>query len=196
MDDDRRWAPDPNYPGSVRGKLLIAGPSLTDPNFERTVVVMIEHNEHGAFGFIVNREVTTRMGELLPSWPGAGEPVFQGGPVDQQTGLGLGLLHPTVTLPPPPEARPLLGSLYAVDLTADGAYLSGLFRSMRVFLGYAGWSPGQLDLELDDFGWIVADGEESDVFWSSPDTQWSDVLARQSGSARRLRHYPTDPAWN
>lgn len=196
MEDDRRFTADPTYGPSVRGKLLVAGPALVDPNFVRTVVVMIEHNEQGALGFIVNREVSVPMGELLPSWPYPDQLAFQGGPVEGQTGLGLGLLHTSVTLPPPPEARPLLGSLYAVDLTADGAYLATIFRSLRVFFGYAGWAPGQLDRELEDFGWIVVDGEESDIFSEDPEQQWSSVLARQPGRVRELRHYPIDPAWN
>jgi len=190
------WTPDPSHPRSVRSQLLLGGPHLIDPNFFRTVVLVLEHNAEGAFGLVVNRPLDIRVVDIVEGWdgvPGA-DVVHAGGPVSPDTGFGLALIAPG--FPVPEGVRPILGELHAVDLSADPAFVVPALASLRIFAGYSGWSPGQLDDELERLGWLVVDGRPTDAFCTKPETQWSDVLRRQPGELKRLADYPLDPQLN
>ncbi len=182
---------------STRGRLLLAGPSLEDPNFRRTVVFMIEHDPDGALGLVLNRPSPFEVAEALPGWEDLSvtpTAVFVGGPVEQGAVIGLGRL---LAEDPPVGVTPVHGPVGVLDLDADPQLLVGDLGGVRLFTGYAGWGPGQLEGELALGGWLVLDAEPGDVFTDRPDDLWRRVLARQPDPAlARLAHYPDDPTVN
>lgn len=171
---------------SLAGQLLIASPSLMDPNFYRAVVLLVEHGQEGAAGVILNRPSTTGPGEELPEWtPLLAEPevVFIGGPVEPQAAVGLAQTHGQEVLP----------GVGMVDLSATPG---GDAAEVRVFAGYAGWGPGQLEAELDEGSWLILAALPADVFTPAPERLWRDVLRRQPGRVAMLAGFPDDPRLN
>lgn len=180
---------------STRGRLLVAGPSLRDPNFFRTVVLMLDHDEDGALGVVLNRPTEHPVATALEAWaPYVCEPgtVFVGGPVAPDTALALGRL-PT-DAPVPPGFTPVIGPVGIVNL--DASELGALVRDVRIFAGYAGWAPGQLEGELASDAWLVLDSAPADARTTHPESLWGTVLRRQPGSLSLLAAYPDEPAWN
>ncbi|MCU1621893.1 MAG: hypothetical protein JWL79_738 [Frankiales bacterium] len=181
---------------SWSGRLLVATPALTDPNFSRTVVQLVQHSEEdGALGVVLNRPSETPLGDVLPGWALlAPDPVvvFLGGPVQESAAICLGRLAPgdpdesCVVVP----GAPWLGTL---DLDADAA---DRVQEVRVYAGYAGWSAGQLEAEVDDGGWWVLDALPLDCFTPEPEQLWPNVLRRQGPPWALAATYPSDPALN
>jgi putative transcriptional regulator len=175
-------------PSSTRGRLLVASPDLVDPNFRRTVVLILTHDAEGAVGLVLNRPTDIAIGEALPAWRDVTAPpacLYRGGPVQPDAAIGLGVGGTA-------SDDPVLGPLGAVDLGSEPAD----HASVRVFLGYAGWGPGQLDSELARDDWIVVDAEMSDVSSATPETLWRDVLRRQRGRAKLFALAPDDATLN
>jgi len=175
-------------PRSLRGSLLVATPALLDPNFLRAVVLMAEHGESGAMGVILNRPSETSVGDAVPELaPLAGddEPVYVGGPVATDSLLALG------EVADPDDASELLLEDIGFVQSPDVAVRRG-----RVFIGYAGWSAGQIEAELEANSWIVVPAEPDDVFSAQPDELWSTVLRRQGGGLALLATMPLDPSLN
>ena len=169
---------------SAAGQLLIARPAMGDPNFDQTIVYMLEHNEDGALGVVVNRPTVTPVEEHRPSLAGhlSAPPVFfVGGPVSTEHVLGVGRTG---------------GQIETVDLQGllDGEI--GPPDGLRLFAGYSGWGAGQLEGELATDSWFVVPGFDGDVFGSRPETLWRDVLRRQGGSVGRLALFPDSPIAN
>jgi putative transcriptional regulator len=161
------------------GRLLLAGPGLEDPNFRRTVVFMIEHSDEGALGVVLNRPSEIDLDEAIPQWADlAAEPsnVFIGGPVEQGAVLGLGHV---VADEAPTGVTPINAGIGVLDLEADPVHLLGDVAAIRLFTGYAGWGPGQLDGEIALGGWIIVDAEPGDVTTTEPVDLWRAVLRRQ-----------------
>jgi len=179
---------------SLRGKLLVAAPTLEDPNFARTVVIVGEHNEEGALGVVLNRPSETEVAEAVPDLADlvdVGEIVHVGGPVQASAVLVL------AQFAEPAEARQLVVAdvgFLAVDDDEERA-AADLDRA-RVFAGYAGWGPGQLEAELEREDWIVEPALAEDVFSDSPVTLWSEVLERKGGQYRLVARMPVDPSVN
>ncbi len=183
--------------GSLRGRLLLATPPLADPNFDRTVVVLLEHTDEGALGVVLNRPSSTTLAEALPEWhavAAAPAVAYIGGPVAPEALIGLARV---ITSEPDPETfTQLFGNLGTVDLGRDAATIIGL-ETVRVFAGYAGWGPGQLEGELDVNAWIVAELDERDPFDRDPVDLWRTVLIRQGGDLAVLgKLYPDDVSLN
>jgi putative transcriptional regulator len=165
---------------------LLAGPRLLDPNFFRAVVLVLEHGDDGALGVVLNRPSELTVHDALPEWSAnVSEPevVFVGGPVSPGTALALGR---------GPQADAVVGDVGIVDLDT----LAGTWRDVRVFSGYSGWGPGQLESELVDDAWFVLEARADDVCSAAPDELWSAVLSRQPGPLSRLARYPDEPAFN
>jgi putative transcriptional regulator len=171
----------------MRGHLLIAAPSLFD-YFRRTVVLVLEHTPDGAMGVVLGRETETRVADAVPALadlPGADDVVYLGGPVSPESVVALG------DFDRPEEAGSrVVGSLGTLD--PDGANDS--LRRVRVFAGYAGWGPGQLDGELEQDAWIVHTADPGDPFRSGD--IWSDALDRMGGRYRLMATMPADPSLN
>ena len=173
---------------SLRGQLLVAAPILHDPNFHRTVVLVAEHGEEGAMGLVLNRPTDTSVADALPDLaPLAGDedPVYIGGPVALESVLAV------AELDDPDDSSDLLFGVVGFVQEADVPVLRG-----RIFVGYAGWSAGQLEAELEEESWLVLPAEPDDVFSNDPDGLWSAVLRRQGGSYALLSMMPPDPSLN
>jgi putative transcriptional regulator len=181
---------------STSGRLLVAEPLLGDPNFERTVVLMIEHNPEGALGLVLNRPTDVLVAEALPDWRDlASDPavLHVGGPVEERSGWCLARALD-------PEALtgfvPVLGDLGLVDLTTDPDGYVGHLTDVRLYAGYSGWAPGQLEHELAAEAWIVVDAEPDDPFAPDGAVLWKRILERQGGTIARLAQVPPDPSMN
>jgi putative transcriptional regulator len=181
---------------SIRGRLLVASPTLYDPNFFRAVVLVLEHGDDGALGVVLNRPSETAVGDTLPEWLGlATDPgvVFVGGPVSPDAAIGVAR---TGTTEHTDGWAPLFGHLGTVDLGRAPVELPVEVQSLRVFAGYAGWGEGQLDGELDAGGWFVVDPAPDDVFASEPADLWAAVLRRQGGRLAMFASAPPHPSLN
>jgi putative transcriptional regulator len=178
---------------SLRGHLLISSGGLYDPNFRHTVVLIGEHNEDGALGVVLNRALEVSVADAVPelaSWVPEAEPLFQGGPVQPESPVllvetdgpaaldlaifdNIGFLIGDVPPEPPPE----------------------ILRA-RLFAGYSGWGPGQLEAEMATDSWIVEPARVEDAFTDNPELLWSRVLHRKGPQYRRLSKMPFDPSMN
>jgi putative transcriptional regulator len=180
----------------LRGKLLVATPGLEDPNFFRTVVLLLEHNTDGAVGVVLNRPSAVVMADALPTWaPHAADPavVFVGGPVQPDSAIALGR---AVGDGATQGFAALFGDVGTVDLERSPAEVEPPIERLRVFAGYAGWGPGQLESELAASGWFVLEPEPGDPWSAEPAELWRTVLRRQRGAARVFADFPLDPATN
>ena len=178
---------------SLQGQLLVAGPGLVDPNFWRTVVLVGEHSDEGALGVVLNRASETTVEEAVPELALLAEEmgaVHLGGPVQPSAIVVL------ADFVDPDEARSLvLDSIGFLPSEIDPAVL-GELRRARVFAGYAGWGPGQLEGELDEGSWIVEPALAEDIFTVDPEGLWSSVLRRKGGPFSLLASMPPDPNRN
>jgi putative transcriptional regulator len=178
---------------SLRGNLLVATPGLVDPNFWRSVVLVGEHSEEGALGVVLNRASETSVEEAMPELSsladGLGR-IHVGGPVQPSAVVVLADF-----LEPPDESALVVESVGFLPAVVDPDSL-GPLRRARVYVGYAGWGPGQLDDELDEGSWIVEPALADDVFTAEPDGLWSAVLRRKGGPFRVLASMPPDPSQN
>jgi putative transcriptional regulator len=180
-------------PARQTGRLLIAGPSLGDVNFDRTIVYLLEHGPDGALGVIINRPSDFPVGEALPLWSEAvGTPavVFSGGPVEASVALGLARVHDRVDCP---GWSGVDGAIGSVDLGMDPQAIAAGVDVARVFVGYAGWGAGQLDDELAGGAWFVIDAEPDDLFSPEPEHLWGEVLRREEAQAAMTS---ANPSWN
>lgn len=172
---------------SLTGKLLIAAPSLHD-FFRRTVVLMVEHNELGAFGVVLNRPSESSVEEVVPSlaqFADHDEVVWIGGPVAPDTAVALGRFGD-----PEAAAGIVVGDLGVIDPDEPGEGL----RELRVYAGHAGWGPGQLESELDQDAWILEPASPGDPFRDGD--LWSYLLGRRGGEFELLARMPEDPSMN
>lgn len=184
------------------GKLLVANPRLADPNFDRTVVLVLVHSEDGALGVVLNRPSDTAVAEALPQWAGrAVSPamMFVGGPVGDDSVICLA----RVPVPAALEARAgddvwraVAGDLGTLDLDTDSDGLDDAVTDLRIFVGYAGWAAGQLEAELVAGGWWVLDAADGDPFTPEPRDLWHRVLRRQGGEIGLVSLYPPDLSLN
>jgi putative transcriptional regulator len=173
------------------GDLLVATPAIVDPNFARTVVLMCRYGPEGAVGVVLNRGSAIPVDSYLPRWarltPAPGT-VGVGGPVEAESAVGIGGGDVPEEL-----WTPIADGIGLVDLHLDPEDLPGL-RWVRVFAGYAGWGPGQLDDEIADAGWFVVDRQVGDV--ATTDLAWSGVLRRQRSDVALFADYPLDASMN
>jgi putative transcriptional regulator len=180
---------------SLRGKLLLASPTMADPNFARSVVLIAEHTDEGAMGLVLNRPAETTVAEAVPdlAWlADDGANVYVGGPVAETAVIVLAEF----------ERPELAGALVEDDLGFIGAdaddpeRLDGAIRRARVFAGHAGWGPGQLEDELAEEAWIVEPPQREEIFTVTPDELWAAVLKRKGHRYALLATMPPDPSLN
>lgn len=190
----------------LKGRLLVATPNLSDPNFDRTVVLLLEHGPEGALGVVLNRPSDLDLSEPLPEWArAAAHPsvVFIGGPVAPSAAVCLARVGAHGGAPGWEQvlgpSGPLSGGLGPVgmlDLDADPDEAIPRLDEIRVFAGYAGWGPGQLEGEIASGGWFVVDADAADPLSPAPEHLWQAVLRRQGGTLALFAAYPSDPAMN
>ncbi|WP_335977704.1 MULTISPECIES: YqgE/AlgH family protein [Streptomycetaceae] len=187
---------------SLTGRLLVATPKLADPNFDRAVVLLLDHDAEGSLGVVLNRPTPVGVSDVLRPWaPLAVEPpvVFQGGPVSLDSALGLAVVPGE-----PGEQgdaailgwRRVHGAIGLIDLEAPPELLAAELGSLRIFAGYAGWGAGQLERELSEGAWYVVESEPGDVSAPDPEKMWRAVLRRQRGRLAMVATYPDDPSLN
>ncbi len=181
---------------TLKGRLLVATPLLGDPNFERTVILLLEHGAEGALGLVLNRPSGVVVDEPLPEWARwsqAPEVVFVGGPVSRNAVIGLARASGDL---PDAAFEQVLGPVGVLDLTRDPDELGAGLGAVRVFAGYAGWGSEQLEDEIDEGAWYVVAAEPGDAFTPEPEHLWKQVLARQPGDLARVALVPDDPSVN
>jgi len=178
-----------------KGDLLISEPFLPDPNFERTVVLLCEHNEEGSFGFVLNKPSLLKYSDVMEE-TSYNETLYVGGPVEQDT---MHIIH-------------VMGELLegSIDL-GNGIFWGGNFEQLQIminnnqidpaafrfFLGYSGWAAGQLEMELKEKTWIISNQARKDqVFETDPDLLWKQVLNEMGGKFKMISNYPIDPRLN
>lgn len=198
-DASQAWADDADDADDLIGRLLVASPQLGDPNFERSVIIVLDHGPEGALGVVLNRPTGLPVDEILEPWrdqalaapPGV---VFRGGPVSPDAVIGLALTDATEI--DEAQWRIILDGVGTVDLAVAPDEQPVAVRGVRMFAGYAGWSPDQLEAELVEGAWIVIDALVDDVFTADVDALWHDVLQRQGGKLALLAAYPPHPSVN
>jgi putative transcriptional regulator len=179
----------------AKGRLLVSEPYLNDPNFERTIILMCEHNDEGSFGFVVNKPSQAKIGEVMDDLKNVDATVFIGGPVQQDT---LHYLHRMATLPDAQEIRPGVywgGSFEQLLTLADTRQINP--ADIKFFLGYSGWSAGQLHTELEQDTWIVSQSFDDELLFDiQPERMWQRALKNMGGRFSVYANYPADPRMN
>ena len=189
---------EPDGVDGLSGRLLVASPALGDPTFARTVVLLLDHDEAGALGVVINRPTPVDVADVLPTWrPFATQPgvLFRGGPVAADSALGLAAI-PGAGDDEPLGWRRVGDGLGLVDLDTPPEILAAEMADLRIFAGYAGWSGGQLEAELEEGAWYVVPARQRDAFSEDPDQLWRSVLRRQGGDLAFVSTYPDDPSMN
>ena len=177
---------------SLQGKLLVSSPALVDPNFRKTVVLITHHDEEGAMGLVLSRPSGVAATEAVPALegiPGAADPVFVGGPVQPEAFMALAEFEDVEE-----SAVLIFGDVGFMPAEAEPAELD--VRRVRLFAGYAGWGPGQLEAELGEPSWIVVGAEAGDPFADDPDELWRQVVHRKGGPFSLMENMPFDPGLN
>jgi putative AlgH/UPF0301 family transcriptional regulator len=181
------------------GSLLVAMPALSDPAFAGTVIYVLDHSDTGTLGVVLGRPSQVEIRDVLPGWcdlavdPG----VFHvGGPCETDTALCLAV-SPAADAVDGSPLRRVAGDVYLVDLDSDPTDLQEELNGLRVFAGYAGWSPGQLAGEIAEGAWACVPGRSGDVLSpaSGPDL-WREVMGRQTGRLAVLSTATADPSVN
>jgi putative transcriptional regulator len=176
---------------SLKGQLLLAGAALHDPNFRRTVVLVAEHSEEGAMGLVLNRPAEVSVADAAPQLTALVEPderVYVGGPVEPQAVTVLAEFEE-----PEDSASLVLGDIGFLPAETE---LEPATRRARVFAGYAGWSAGQLEAELEEEAWILEPARPEDVFTGAGEELWGEVLRRKGGQFAVLALMPPDLSLN
>ncbi len=178
-----------------KGILLIANPFLKDPNFVRSVIFVCEHLTEGTFGFVLNKKLPKNLDELVPDLAGINLPVYIGGPVQQDA---LHFLHQYPDL--------IIGG----EEVSKGIFWGGNFESLlihlkndsidpekvRFFIGYSGWTEGQLDYELKEESWLTVMATRKLIFNTRPEDIWKDSLTQLGGNYKMMINFPLDPELN
>ena len=178
---------------SLKGQLLISSGGLFDPNFRHTVVLIGEHNSEGALGVILNRELDVSVTDAVPALAtlvAAGEMLFEGGPVDRLSPVLL------ADFDTPDRADLLVFETVGFVVGDVPAEVRGHLRRARVYAGYSGWSPGQLEAEIEAGAWLTDAALPDDVFTPEPNLLWSRVVKRLGPEYERLSKMPFDPSMN
>jgi putative transcriptional regulator len=177
---------------SLQGKLLVSSPSLLDPNFRKTVVLVAHHDDEGAMGLVLSRPSTVTAVDAVPALlgiPGADDPVFVGGPVQPEAFMVLAEFEDVDD-----AAAPIMEDLGFMPADTEPDDLS--IKRLRLFAGYSGWGSGQLEAELGEDSWIVVDAVADDAFADDPDELWRVVLHRKGGPFSLMENMPFDPELN
>jgi putative transcriptional regulator len=179
---------------SARGQLLIAGPTLVDPNFWRTVVLVVEHSAEGALGLVLNRPSETTVGESVPQLEelvALEDQLYIGGPVQPSSVIVLAEFED-----PGDAALIAFDDIGVLGTASSPEEQSVGVVEGRAFVGHAGWGPGQLDSELERGDWILEPARREDAFTGDPQRLWSSVLTRKGGSYALVARMPSDPSVN
>ncbi|MGW0160271.1 YqgE/AlgH family protein [Mycobacterium sp. NPDC003323] len=189
----------PTAPRVRAGTLLLADTELFEPTFRRTVIYIVEHNEGGTLGVVLNRPSDTAVYNVLPQWAKLAfkpKTMFVGGPVNRDSALCLATVRVGVDIAGVPGLRHVQGRVCMVDLDSDPEILAPVVEGVRIFAGYSGWTLGQLDGEIERDDWIVLSALPSDVLAEPRVDLWARVLRRQPLPLAMLATHPIDLSRN
>lgn len=181
------------------GMLLISAPGMLSESFARSVILVIEHNEALTFGVNLTQRSELAVANLMPEWADVvakPQALYIGGPVNQQSVVGLGVTRPGVDINSAPQLNRLANRLAHIDLRSDPAELGELIEGMRLFAGYCEWAPGQLDDEIERGDWYVVPALPGDVIMPGRADLWGDVMRRQPMPLPLFSTYPADVSEN
>ena len=190
-EDQTAWVEQAVRPGS----LLVSSVELVEPTFRRTVIYIIEHNDGGSLGVVINRASETAVQNVLPQWADlAARPraLFVGGPVKRDSALCLATVRTGIDIEGVPGVRRVDGRVVIVDLDSNPADIAPLVEGVRIFAGYSGWTFGQLEGELERNDWMVLSALASDVIGPPKIDLWAHVLRRQPMPLAMLASHPID----
>jgi putative transcriptional regulator len=179
------------------GTLLLATAELIDPNFAHTVILLLDVDDEGVLGVVLNRPSPVLVAEVLEPWGAlCAEPevLFRGGPVSPDGALAIAMLRDADDVPV--GFRPVVGRLGMLDLDTPVELLDGGLGGVRVYAGYAGWGADQLQDEIEEGSWYVLAGEAADAFRADTTDLWRDVMRRQPGQLAWHLTRPLDPETN
>lgn len=182
-------------PKVAAGQILLAEPFMTDPNFKRSAVVLCEHTDEGSLGFVLNKEIDMQVNDLMADFPDFDCPIYFGGPVATDT---IHFMHNVGDL--------LEGS----QKVSEGVWWGGEFEKLkflvesnliqpenvRFFVGYSGWSGGQLKEELHTGSWVIADLDANYIFKASPDELWERIMKDKGDRYSVISQVPDNANWN
>jgi putative transcriptional regulator len=178
-----------------KGRLLASEPYLPDPNFERTIILLTEHNDDGSVGFVLNKPSESMVNEVMEEIKGFQSKIYIGGPVQQDT---LHFIHRNSTLSDSIEVAEGIfwgGNFEQLMLLIESKQIDVL--DIKFFLGYSGWSPGQLEEEIKADSWIISDQVTEDLlFETPPELMWKKSLQGLGGRFSIYSNYPIDPSMN
>lgn len=183
----------------VPGSLLVSAPDTRFGDLARSVVLVLAHNEELTFGVDLAARSDVAVFNVLPDWHevvSKPQALYIGGPLSQQTVVGVGVTAPGVEIDKYPFLTQLVGRIVHIDLNVDPEQLRGLVEGVRLFAGYAGWSPGQLEEEIEAGDWYVVPALNSDVVAPGGRDVWGDVLRRQPLPLPLFATFPADLADN
>ena len=194
-------------PDVLVGCLLVSTPALDDPNFNRRVILVLDHGLHGALGVVIDRPGGVTVDQLMPQWHAlatAPAELFTGGPVARNSLIGLVRLVSREAAAEGAAGRPEGWRMVVdddrpigtVDLATDPDALGDAVVAARLFSGYAGWESGQLEDEIEEGSWYVVRAEGRDPISADPEGLWRRVLKRQGGALALVAGFPVDPAHN
>ena len=185
-----------NSTSAAIGNLLISEPFMLDPNFKRSVIILTEYSDQGAAGFILNHQSEFMLGDILPQVSYSEMPVYVGGPVGENT---LHFIHQC------PDKIP-----GGIEI-AEGLFWGGDFEAVKTlvtqyqlneseikfFVGYSGWTAGQLESELRENAWIVSDKYRMDMlFENNENNLWREVVIGMGQRFAHIANFPENPSLN
>lgn len=183
----------------LTGKLLVATPQVVGAEFAESVILLLHHDPNGAHGIILNKTLDAPVSAVLADWQDhVSEPgvLFSGGPVGTDTAVGLVHMPGIMSTDEELGLHMILGAVGLVDLDMPPEVIAAQLAGMRVFIGYAGWGPEQLEGELARADWVIADFEPADAFTADPEGLWQQVLRRQHSAVSFLVTYPEETLLN
>ena len=182
------------------GSLLVATPMIEEPTFRRAVILLLDHSAEGSLGVVLNEPSNLEVDDVIPGWSEVLEPlVAVGGPVQTDSGVAVARVHTGLGMDPPEGVRMVSGPWAVVDLDALPDSVLGHIVAARLFLGYAGWGPGQLDSELGMQSWWVVESSPDDLAFGGVEDRkvaWRSVLRRQRNDLRLIADYPDNATFN
>lgn len=177
------------------GRILVSEPTLDDFYFKRSIVLLADHNEEGSFGIILNKPMHINLSEVVDGYRNFNPGVFFGGPMEPDTIFFLHTIGRAL-----PGAQKIANGLFLggdTDVLKEMVILNQVDPSeIRFFLGYSGWSPSQLEMELGKKSWVVAESSASEMIQSNPDNLWTNVMRSLGSEYAIWSNYPNDPGMN
>ncbi len=177
------------------GKILISEPFMFDYYFKRSVVLLAEHNEEGSFGVIINKPMSVKFNDVIKNFPNFDSKIYLGGPVKTDSLFFIHTMGEEIE-----DSMPIIKGLYwggDLEIVKEMIVLNRLNpENIRFYIGYSGWMPKQLEMELKRDSWVVSDIDVDSVMFANPDYLWKNTLEKLGGQYKLWTNFPTEPTLN